>query len=109
MSDFLAAYQGIGVERGWDLVPIKYLIANQVPSDGRPGDLTIEYFGRGWVVRLGWVGLQRLTRSGRWEYEPQPSERDEEFVLRTCWSTAEEALVALRESGWPDVMEGEDV
>lgn len=32
-----------------------------------------------------------LAKDGEWEYEPSPSERNEEFITRTRFPTAEEA------------------
>lgn len=41
-----------------------------------------------WAVR---EGGSVLAKDGQWEYEPNPSERDDEFFARTRWATAGEA------------------
>jgi len=35
-----------------------------------------------------------LNKSGEWEYEPMPSSRDDEFLARCRFDTAEEAIAA---------------
>lgn len=42
-----------------------------------------------WAIR-GSVGC--LNKEGWWEYEPQPSSRDEDFFLRCRYSSAHEAI-----------------
>jgi hypothetical protein len=38
-----------------------------------------------------------LNRNGEWEYEPLPSSRDDEFILRTRWPSAREAIIFAQE------------
>lgn len=45
-----------------------------------------------WAVR---IGRQCLGKDGGWEWEPQPSSRDDDFFARCRWPTAEEAY-----TGW---------
>lgn len=40
-----------------------------------------------------------LNKAGKWEYEPSPSERDEAFLKRCRWDSAEEALAFWIEKG----------
>jgi hypothetical protein len=37
-----------------------------------------------------------LNKSGEWEYEPMPSSRDDDFMARCRFATAEEAIDAAR-------------
>jgi len=37
-----------------------------------------------------------LNKSGEWEYEPQPSSRDDAFIARCRWTSLDEALAAAR-------------
>lgn len=37
-----------------------------------------------------------LSKDGNFEYEPMPSERDEDFLIRCRFGTAEEAAEAFR-------------
>jgi hypothetical protein len=39
-------------------------------------------------------GFHVLNKKGDWEYEPIPSSRDDAFIARTRWATAEEAKAA---------------
>lgn len=41
-------------------------------------------------------GSDCLNKSGEWEYEPQPSSRDDEFMTRCRFATANEAIAAAR-------------
>jgi hypothetical protein len=50
-------------------------------------------FGR-WAVR--WFA-RCLTRDGEWEWEPQPSSRDDEFLARCRFPDLESALKAATE------------
>jgi hypothetical protein len=36
-----------------------------------------------------------LNKSGEWEYEPMPSSRDDDFLFRCRFATAEEAAAAI--------------
>jgi len=47
---------------------------------------------RMWVVTQFTSGV--LNKDGEWEYEPQPSSRDDAFIARTRWATFDEALAA---------------
>ena len=40
-----------------------------------------------------------LNREGEWEYEPQPSNRSDEFLARTRFATAQEALDQWHSAG----------
>lgn len=49
-----------------------------------------------WAVRFrGDV----LNKSGEWEWEPMPSGRDDDFLARARFDTAEEAIAAIRSGG----------
>ena len=55
--------------------------------------------GAGWaVVHIG----RCLNKDGEWEYESIPSERSDEFLARTRWKHADDALKAAhdRVDGW---------
>lgn len=46
-----------------------------------------------WAVRrLG----ECLNKQGEWEYEPMPSSRDDEFLTRCRFDSAEEAFAAIQ-------------
>lgn len=46
-----------------------------------------------WAVRFnGSV----LNKQGEWEWEPMPSSRDDEFLARCRWDSAEEAIAAAK-------------
>lgn len=54
--------------------------------------------GRGvirWAVYSEPMGYA-LNRSGEWEWEPQPSSRDDAFFARCRFATPEEALAVYR-------------
>jgi hypothetical protein len=65
-----------------------------------PQHVTLEavygFDGKRWAVR---EAEMCLNKSGGWEWEPQPSSRDDEFYARCRWATAEEALAFWRERG----------
>lgn len=46
-------------------------------------------FGEKWAIRM--LG-HCLNKDGKWEYEPMPSSRDDEFFKRCRWGSAEEAI-----------------
>lgn len=51
---------------------------------------SIEWRGNRWAVTSGFG--QVLNKSGMWEWEPNPSSREEEFIERTRYETAEDAF-----------------
>lgn len=58
------------------------------PSDKQHWVVTVQDRGQGWAVC--WMG-DVLTRDGEWEWEPQPSSRDDAFYARCRFTTEEEA------------------
>lgn len=92
---------------------IRQLAADDEPEEGnatRIEDLRVKAYAlsdtasierRGedaWAVVDG--GLV-LNQTGEWEYEPSPSNRDEAFLKRARFRTAEEALDVWRDSARP--------
>ena len=64
------------------------------------GDDTVRIEWRGqdaWAVVQ--MGRYVLLKSGGWEYEPMPSERTDEFIKNSRFSTPQEALEAYRKTG----------
>lgn len=53
----------------------------------------IDWRGGGWAVRRF---SEVLNKSGEWEHEPNPSERDEAFRSRCRWPTPDAALKAFK-------------
>lgn len=47
-----------------------------------------------WKVTDG--SMECLNKAGEWEYEPLPSSRDDEFMARCRFNTAENAIAAAR-------------
>ena len=41
-----------------------------------------------------------LAKTGEWEYEPMPSNRDDEYLARCRFDTPQEALACLRGAKW---------
>ena len=41
-------------------------------------------------------GRMNLSHAGEWEYEPLPSSRDEEFISKTRWQTARDAIAFVK-------------
>lgn len=78
-----------------ELTPIKY----RVGHGNQPWDeVTIEERQQMdgpalWCV--AWRG-RVLNRAGQWEYEPIPSEREDDFLERCRFASADEALAAYR-------------
>lgn len=87
-----------------------YLPQRQIAELGEPTqyqideDITVQRRAKGWHYAEGqgkvvdgkelWSvsGLSTvLNKDGEWEYEPLPSCRDEVFLQRTRWNSAEEA------------------
>jgi len=61
--------------------------ATEIPSDKYHFVITVKDRGKGWAVC--WMS-DVLNRSGEWEWEMQPSSRDDDFFSR-CRFTEEEA------------------
>jgi hypothetical protein len=76
-----------GLLKSHELVADRYKISNA------PG-VTVQDRGHGhWaVVDAGYV----LNKEGQWEYEPMSSSRTEEFIRRTRYLSAEQALQAFK-------------
>jgi len=73
-----------------------YALPPETPREFYGWPVTIESRGStGWAIVNG---RSCLNRDGEWEYESMPSERKEEFIARTRWATAGEALAYWR--GW---------
>lgn len=51
------------------------------------------YKGVKWAVK--WRGRNVLAKDGMWEWEPQPSSRDDQFYARCRFDSVEEALDTL--------------
>lgn len=71
-----------------DLEIITYHI---VDDDFSPVELT----QRRGLESVKWTILQGgacFNKQGKWEYEPMPSSRTDEFIERTRWNSAQEAL-----------------
>jgi hypothetical protein len=77
-------------------VPVKYRIGP--PGESHWDDVFIEErVGREGVVR--WAVIRSgdvLNRSGKWEYEPNPSSRTDAFLKRARYDTLAEAERAAR-------------
>lgn len=77
-----------------DLKVKSYLL---VEPDQNNREITLERVphpgGYRWAIRSENNGC--LNRDGHWEWEPRPSERDEEFFERCRFATEEEALAVF--------------
>lgn len=75
------------------LTPVKFEIQGTRSSDGRDPRYVESREQRDgsrlWVVTGS--GSFVLARDGIWEWEPQPSSRDDEFITRTRFASAAEA------------------
>jgi len=72
------------------LVPIEY------SYDAENGSLiSIKYRGSGWAVLSDGYRGHTLNKYGEWEYEPQPSSRDEAYYQRNRYETLEEAIQTI--------------
>lgn len=62
----------------------------QATTYALPNEATIEWRGgNAWtIVRFGEV----LNKDGNWEYEPRTSNREDDFIERTRYKSAQEAL-----------------
>lgn len=49
--------------------------------------------GSTWAI---WNGASCLNRDLEWEWEPQPSSREDDYITRTRWPTAQEAISFAR-------------
>lgn len=61
-------------------------------ADHSVWSITVEASGHGrWAVRV----LGRcLSKSGEWEYEPSPSNREDDWLDTVRWDNAEDAIAA---------------
>jgi hypothetical protein len=75
------------------LVPVRYVAIGLNPIDAEIVAVKFRFNEPiGWAVRIfGYC----LNKSGKWEFEPSPSNRSDAFIERTRWATAEEAAAAL--------------
>jgi hypothetical protein len=71
---------------GYTVYPTAYH-ETEIPSDKHSFVITVKDRGQGWAVC--WMG-DVLNRDGEWEWEVQPSSRDDDFFLR-CRFTEDEA------------------
>jgi hypothetical protein len=71
------------------LMPLSYLLEDDSGHNIIVLDLTSWGEKTSWAIR-SITGC--LNKNGEWEYEPSPSNRDEEFLKRCRWDSAEEAL-----------------
>lgn len=61
------------------------------PRDQMHEPVLVEYRGKGkWAITNGSDGV--MNRDGEWEWEPQPSSRDDAFLARCRYDSAEEAM-----------------
>ena len=65
-----------------DLQVLRYMVEEGVFIEWRGGD--------SWVVATN--GRMVLNHGGEWEYEPNPSNRTDDFLARTRYKHAETAL-----------------
>lgn len=57
-------------------------------------DICIESRGYGHWAITHWNNV--LAKDGEWEYEPLPSSRNDEFIKRTRWNSAQAAFEFLK-------------
>lgn len=94
MAEVAAVIRSLATElqAARDLLATATTFSPPVPTGCAP----VEVQKRGndlWVAySLGYV----LNHDGSWEYEPLPSSRTEEFIARTRYATAREAIEAVR-------------
>jgi hypothetical protein len=69
------------------LIPVRYIV---VGHRFKRFLAWIEYRGSGWTCVTD--SNEVLNKSGKFEYEPSPSNRTEEFIARTRFPTAKSAL-----------------
>jgi len=68
--------------------PVKYVVEEDPRNPFNA--VYIEYRGdTGWTITQGG---NCLNKDGKWEYEPMPSSRTEEFIKRTRFKDEHEAL-----------------
>jgi hypothetical protein len=65
----------------------------RIVERARPDDAGIDGFTLYYAVtRGGWVA----NKDREWEYEPQPSSRDDDFLERTRWRSWEDAALVAQ-------------
>ena len=80
-----------------DLVAVEYQLKSEFGTDVPRHVITFTrmrspfYHGDRWAVRFSG---RVLNTSGEWEWEPQPSSRDDEFYARCRFGSLEAALQA---------------
>jgi len=88
-----------------NLIPTEYQFEHEAQRRDYPG-MQVRfvrmdspfYEGIKWAVR--WMG-RCLTHDGEWEYEPQPSSRDDAFYARCRFDSLEEAVtLAAKAERW---------
>lgn len=79
-----------------DLVAVRYRLGPPQPLGAVYIEERVQRDGsaRWAVTRDGSV----LTKAGEWEYEPQPSSRDDDFIERSRWNNTMDAAKAAREA-----------
>lgn len=90
-----------------ELIPSQYLIQHKgapTPSGAAPGSITHSIFitrapqvdgSVRWKVNASQYGDVILNQLAKWEYEPLPSNRDEDFYRRCRFATVEDAVFAF--------------
>jgi len=76
---------------GYTVYPTGY-DDTETPSDKYHFVIKVEDRGKGWAVV---DGPFVLTKDGDWEYEPNPSSRDDEFYERCRFSERRAKILAL--------------
>ena len=88
-----------------NLIPTEYQFEHEAGRRDYPG-MQVRlvrmdspfYEGIKWAVR--WMG-RCLTHDGEWEYEPQPSSRDDAFYARCRFDSLEKAMtLAAKAERW---------
>lgn len=85
------------------LEPTKYAVMDIGPPElGLSIELRLSKTGKQWAVTDSFRHC--LAKDGWWEYEPQPSSRDDEFLARCRWTSVQEALSFLEDhlAKYPD-------
>lgn len=78
-----------------DLIPVAYSIRGARPLDMLRIESRSQPNGDPkWCVKDGHAVLNKDLE---WEHEPLPSSRDDAFIARTRWATAEEAYEAYKQ------------
>ena len=83
------------------LEPVKYLVRGARAMAGREIEHDAVYIeerrqrdgAQLWVIANQWRDV--FNRDGEWEWEPQPSSREDDFIARTRYASPTEALAVF--------------